>query len=146
VTSVDFYILQDTDSDARWQFACRLIEKAQGLGRRILVAVDGPEAAKQLDDQLWEFKPESFVPHRLLEDSKAPAAPVEITWGDNCGEHHDVLINLASSVPEYFSRFERLSEVVIQSPEVLKNTRDHYRFYQQRGYPIERRNISSTKN
>lgn len=142
MTSIDFYILPDSDSDARWQFVCRLIEKAHGLGRSILVAVDGREQAEQLDRHLWEFKPESFIPHRIMGDSEAPAAPVEITWNSDCGAHHDVLINLASEVPEYFSRFERLSEVVTQHPEVLKITRDHYSFYKQRGYPIQNRKIA----
>lgn len=140
MTHIDFYILPDTSAEARWQFACRLIEKAHGLGRELLVAVDSLAEARQLDELLWHFKPESFVPHRLL-DSDMPPAPVEITADTNCGQHHDVLINLSSRVPEHFSRFERLSEVVIQDPEVLKNTREHFSFYKTRGYPIQHRKI-----
>lgn len=141
MTQVDFYILQDTEHQARWQFACRLIEKAYRLERRILVAVDTQEQAELLDDLLWSCKPESFLPHRLLQATDAPEAPIEITVGENVGEHHDVLINLSSKVPEQFSRFERLSEVVIQEPEILKATREHFSFYKTRGYPIQHRNI-----
>lgn len=141
MTHIDFYILPDTSAEARWQFACRLIEKAHALGRQLLVAVDSPADARHLDELLWRFKPESFVPHRLLDSSDMPAAPVEITPDDNCGQHHDVLINLSSRVPEHFSRFERLSEVVIQDCEVLKTTREHFSFYKTRGYPIQHRKI-----
>lgn len=141
MTQVDFYILQDSEHQARWHFACRLIEKAYRLERKILVAVDTQEQAELLDDLLWSFKPESFLPHRLLEAADAPEAPIEITAGEDFGEHHDVLINLRSKVPEQFSRFERLSEVVIQEPEILKATREHFSFYKTRGYPIQHRNI-----
>ncbi len=145
MTQIDFYILQDTEHQARWHFACRLIEKAYRLDRRILVAVDSQEHAELLDDLLWSFKPESFLPHRLLEATDAPEAPIEITFGENFdenfGEHRDVLINLSSKVPEHFSRFERLSEVVIQEPEILQATREHFSFYKTRGYPIQHRKL-----
>ncbi|WP_111640668.1 DNA polymerase III subunit chi [Marinimicrobium alkaliphilum] len=142
MTHIDFYILPESSRDAREQFACRLVEKAASLGRQVLVAVDTEDQARTLDDALWCFRPESFLPHRLITDSDAPEARIEITWnGQPSGEHHDVLVNLSDEVPEYFSRFQRLSEVVVQDETVLAATRRHYGFYQQRGYPIEHRKI-----
>src|SRR5690606_2514629 len=52
MTQVDFYILPDSQAEARWQFACRLIEKAHRLGHRILVATDSSEDAQHLDQLL----------------------------------------------------------------------------------------------
>lgn len=139
MTQIDFYILPDDASAARWHFACRLIDKITRLGHRVLVTMDDPAEAQELDALLWTFKPESFIPHALLPSDQQH--PVEITTDlrsdiplDN---HHQVLINLSHSIPSYFSRFERLSEVVIQQPEILKNTREHYSFYRERGYPIQ---------
>ena len=89
---------------------------------------------------LWSFKPESFIPHQILgaEDEKNndDAVNVEITCTDNLSNHHDVLINLRREIPEHFSRFTRVCEVVIQDANVLEHTREHYKFYKQRGYPI----------
>lgn len=143
MTHIDFYILSDDASEARWHFVCRLIEKVTRLGNRVLVTLDHLEEASQLDDLLWTFKPESFIPHQILPGDKQ--AQVEITTDLQSeiplNNHHNVLINLSQSVPVYFSRFERLSEVVIQQPEILKNTREHYSFYRERGYPIQHRKI-----
>lgn len=120
--------------EARWLYTCRFIEKVERLGHSILVVVDTQEEAHELDDLLWSFKPESFIAHQIIGGDET--TKVEITYTADAGEHHDVLINLSSQIPEYFSRFARLAEIVIQEPKILENTREHYRFYKQRGYPI----------
>lgn len=138
MTQIDFHILQDTSVEARWLYVCRFIEKVERLGHSILVVVDTLEQAQGLDDLLWSFKPESFIAHQIIGGDEEPK--VEITYATNsgiaAGDHHDVLINLGSQIPEFFSRFARLAEIVIQEPKILENTREHYRFYKQRGYPI----------
>jgi len=138
MTQVDFHILQDTSVEARWLYTCRLVEKAASLGNSVLIAVDTLDEAEALDDLLWSFKPESFIPHQIIcaENEKDNEIKVEITFSDDARDHQQVLINLRSQVPEYFSLFTRLSEIVIQEQKVLENTREHYRFYKQRGYPI----------
>ena len=134
MTQVDFHILPDASVEARWLYTCRLVEKATGLGNSVLIAVDTQDEAQTLDDLLWSFKPESFIPHQIIDGENE--TNVEITFSDKTGDHQQVLINLRSQVPEYFSRFARLAEIVIQEPNILENTREHYRFYKQRGYPI----------
>jgi DNA polymerase-3 subunit chi len=134
MTQIDFHILQDASVEARWLYVCRFIEKVERLGHSILVVVDTQEEAHELDDLLWSFKPESFIAHQIIGGDEE--AKVEITYTENAGEHHDVLINLSSQIPEYFSRFARAAEIVIQEPKILENTREHYKFYKQRGYPI----------
>lgn len=134
MTHIDFHILPDASVEARWLYSCRLIEKVANLGHSILIAVDTEEEAQALDDLLWSFKPESFIPHQIIGGENESS--VEITFSEQSGDHNQVLINLSSQVPDYFSRFTRLSEIVIQEPKILENTREHYRFYKQRGYPI----------
>jgi DNA polymerase III subunit chi len=134
MTQIDFHILQETSVEARWLYVCRFIEKVERLGHSILVVVDTLEEAQELDDLLWSFKPESFIAHQIIGGDEE--AKVEITYTATAGDHHDVLINLSSQIPEYFSRFARAAEIVIQEPKILETTREHYKFYKQRGYPI----------
>ncbi len=144
MTKVDFYILQASGEDARRHFCCRLVDKALRAGHRILVTTDTQAEAEHLDDLLWTFKPESFIPHQLLDASRTATAPVLIC-GDLPAQYQpapdSLLINLRQDIPAWFSAFARVSEVVIQSPDVLKNTRQHYSFYRQGGYAIEHRKV-----
>ncbi len=136
MTRIDFYVLADSAVEKRQEFACRLTQKALHSGSKVYIAVDDDTQAKQLDQLLWQFRPESFVPHDC-EGEPSLQAPVQIGFGDDCGDHHDLLINLKSTIPEYFSRFERLIEIVSQQAEVLTHTREHFTFYRDRGYPIQ---------
>jgi DNA polymerase III subunit chi len=139
VTQIDFYILPETTSEARWLFACRLIDRVHRMGMRVLVAVDSEAEARQLDELLWTFKPESFIPHQLINSGKP--TPVEITFTQEAGDHQNLLLNLSKTTPTYFSRFERMSEVVIQEAESLAASRARFSFYKSRGYPIETRKL-----
>ncbi len=142
MTRVDFYVLSEPAEQERLAFACRLAQKAQTLGNRVYIAVNDEQTSKQLDELLWTFRPESFVPHDC-EGTPQRQSPVLIGFGEDCGSHHDFLINLKSDIPHYFSRFERLAEIVCQTEDVLSVTREHYAFYRHRGYPINSHNISS---
>ena len=138
---IDFYILPSDAPEARWHFVGRLADKAARPGHRVLIAVDNTEQAKALDEHLWAQPEDSFLPHRRLGDTDAPPAAVEITDSEQCGDHRDVLINLRTAVPSHFEQFERLAEVVIQAPEVLKTTREHFSFYKSRGYPVRHQQL-----
>lgn len=135
MTQIDFHILPDTSVEARWLYVCRLIEKVERLGHSILVAVETLDDAQTLDDLLWSFKPESFIAHQIIDGDNTTR--VEITYTNVIKEHRGVLINLRNEIPDYFSRFDRVCEIVIQEPKILETTREHYKFYKLRGYPIE---------
>ncbi|BFM15338.1 DNA polymerase III subunit chi [Maricurvus nonylphenolicus] len=136
MTRIDFYILPDAEEAARLHFACRLIDKARQHGLRVYVAVRDKDQAQEIDQLLWTFRPESFIPHAIQAEDLG-GDNVLIGWGEQCDDHHGFLINLSDQVPGYFSRFERLAEIVCQAPDVLKSTREHYGFYRDRGYPIQ---------
>ncbi len=124
---------------ARLHYACRLTEKALNHQHRVVIAVNNETEACALSEHLWCFKPESFVPHHL---QNAPAtAPVALIWDQDNESHHDVLINLQTGIPEGFSRFRRLMEIVVQEATCLTQTRSHFQFYRERGYPLKSHNI-----
>ena len=139
MTRIDFYVLGSSDPDARLELACRLVEKAAGLGRGVFVHGDDRALLETLDDRLWTFRAASFVPHRLLEPDAPPERvdgdPVQLSTGEP-GPDRRTLINLARRVPPFFARFERALEIVDQSDPVRDEGRERYRFYRHRGYPL----------
>jgi len=135
MTKVDFYILAEQSTADRLRFACRLTEKALKQEHRIYIHCSDSEQVKNLDQLLWSFKPASFIPHSTSGSSE----PSQVCLGhQQCPtDQHDVLINLSNSVPDFFSRFGRVSEIVVQDELVTASTRENYRFYRDRGYPLK---------
>lgn len=135
MTRVDFYILQDVDLGAAHRFACRLVAKAIGGGVPVHLHVDDAAAAADLDDLLWNYPEQRFLPHAVQGETAAGplAAPVVVGW-ELPAEPDGVLVNLASEVPTFFGRFDRVAEIVVD--EVRARGRDRYKFYRDRGYPL----------
>lgn len=143
MTRVDFYILEQQHAEARQRFACRLAEKAWRQGHRVYIHTDGIAQSHRLDELLWSYRVESFVPHALDDDAAADAAPVHIGHGDEPQHHDDLLINLTPDVPLFFSRFDRVIELVGQQEESRRQGRERFRFYRERGYPLANHTITS---
>jgi DNA polymerase-3 subunit chi len=143
MTNIDFYILQNKELAARSQFLCRLCKKARGQGHQIYIHCDDEQQAKQLDELLWTFEENSFLPHKAVADITG-ASPIEIGFGNISAEHHgDLLINFSSSRADFFAQFDRLAEIVVQEEKLLQASRTNYRFYKQRNYPIRNHQIAA---
>ncbi len=142
MTRIDFYILAATDSGARELFACRLVEKAYVQGHRVYIHVPDAHAAEQLDGLLWTFRAGSFLPHERIEAPDADAeTPIHIGWGDDPGSHDDVLVNLCRDVPLFFSRFQRVAEVIAGEDPEREAGRQRFRFYRDRGYDLKTHHV-----
>jgi DNA polymerase-3 subunit chi len=139
VTQVDFYILDSDSDDARLSLACKIVDKATQLDHHVFIHSTSDGEAQQLDELLWTFSQGSFIPHRVVraELDSPPPEPVLIGVNQTPGAGRwDVLINLAPEVPEFFSRYERVAEVVDANPVRREQSRERYRFYRDRGYKL----------
>jgi len=141
MTSIDFYITVEDDEHSRHRLACRLADKAYRSGRQIYIHTESPQEAKIVDDMLWTFRAGSFIPHSIEGDADTGDEPVVIGRGDEPRENNDVLINLAREVPEFFSRFERVAEIVDSASENKQCGRERYSYYRDRGYPLKSHNV-----
>ncbi|MEH6471893.1 MAG: DNA polymerase III subunit chi [Halopseudomonas sp.] len=130
----DFYVLPTNDSEARRRFLCKVLEKVHGLGHRIYIRTTDETSARQLDELLWDYRPEAFLPHSLVAEQLD--SPIEIGYGDSLPQHRDVFVNLELAVDDAALNFERIIEVVVQQPDILEATRANYRRYKERDYEI----------
>ncbi len=136
MTQVDFYILDENSGENRQHYACRLTDKAYRQGRKVYIHTSSPGETQMLDRLLWTFRDQSFVPHGIASASDPEITPVLIGEQEPPEQADDVLINLSPQVPSFFSRFERVAEIVDQNTEVKQASRQHYQFYRDRGYPL----------
>ena len=141
MTQVDFYVLDDRAMGNRFTLACRLSEKIYHQGRRIFIHTDSEEESRHMNRLLWTFRQGSFIPHGMAKECDPLTTPIIISHDKESGEEKDVLINLASGVPSFFSRFERVAEIVDKEPQVVTSGRERFRFYRDRCYPLNKHDI-----
>jgi DNA polymerase-3 subunit chi len=139
MTRVGFYVVQAAEAGQRLHVAARLADKAFRQGHRIFINATDEAQARALDELLWSFRPASFLPHALHGEEHSDN--VAIGWGQDPGQHDDLLINLQLDIPPFFSRFQRVAEVVTQDPESLAALRRSWSFYKERGYQLEKHDL-----
>lgn len=140
MTQIDFY----TQAGDRLHTACRIASKARGHGLRVTLFCPDRETAMRLDRMLWTVPATGFLPHCAADDRLAPVTPVLI---DTTGDHHlhdEMLINLHAEWPAFFSRYQRLAEIVSSDDTDRAQARQRYRFYRDRGYAIRTHDLSTT--
>ena len=143
MTQVDFYLLKDDTAQSRVRFACRLADKAYRLGHRVFIHTESADQTRQLDELLWTFQQNSFVPHAIYRGGQSNPPPVLLAHNAEPDASSHVLINLAAEVPLFFSRFERVAELINQNADVRTQGRSRYSFYKNRGYPLRTHEISA---
>jgi DNA polymerase-3 subunit chi len=130
----DFYLLSHNDSEARITFLCRIIEKAYLLGHKINVFCPSKQEAEAIDEALWTFKPQSFIPHHIQGEGPTPPPPVQISFEGRPTGHYDILMNLTPEIPAFYSQFNRIIEVILNDDPLKEIARQHYRSYRSWGY------------
>lgn len=77
---VDFYLLADQAPSAFWLLACRLLTKAYRQNHNVFVYCKEANEACQLDELLWTYDPNSFIPHCIMGSESSDYSPIHIGW------------------------------------------------------------------
>ena len=140
MTKVDFY----TGSTDKLRAACQLSHKAMQNGVRVILSSPDASTSEALDKLLWHYPATAFVPHCRVDAEEAAQMPVVLNHGGEKFPHHDLLISLHDECPAFFSRFERVIEIVNQNDEDARLGRERYVFYKDRGYDLRHFDLRKT--
>jgi len=119
---------------------CRLLRKAYRQGARVVVS-GAPPLLQRLDQALWTFEPQEFVPHVRLRPGERPAqaqgrTPIWLVEPGAAMPHHEVLVNLGPERVEGDEQFARIIEIVSREPEDLAAGRRRWKLYESQGVHI----------
>jgi DNA polymerase-3 subunit chi len=138
LTTIDFY----TQVGDPLRLAAKIVAKAWRMHGSVRVLTPDADTTDALDRLLWNEPQQAFLPHCRLGSPIADETPI---WIDERLEHAgpaEVLVNLHREPPPFFSRFERLAEVVASDDASLAAGRARYRFYKERGYELRQHDWS----
>ena len=82
MTRIDFH----TNIPDKIGYTCRLVRKARGADQKVVVYADRAQLSA-LDQALWTFSEQDFLPHVMAGDELASLTPVILTdaaWVEAC--------------------------------------------------------------
>jgi len=132
MTKVDFY----TGSTDKLRTACLLSHKAMQNSVRVALSTPDTATIDALDKLLWHYPATAFIPHCRSDAEAAEQCPVVLNSGNDKFPHYELLISLHDECVPFFSRFERVIEIVGQDAEDRRQGRERYKFYKDRGYEL----------
>ena len=139
MTRVDFHF----NAPDKLLYGCRLVRKAHRSGSRVLVWCEDAVRLKRFDELLWTFSDQDFIPHVAASDPLANETPFLLAAQAFESPHHEVIVNLGQQTPPQFSRYDRLIEIVSADPDDRQIARERWRFYKDRGYPLNTYDINA---
>ena len=142
MTRIDFYF-NVTDKQ---QVIADLVQSALKKRRQVTIFVKDEAAAGNVSSNLWQNKPEYFIPNVQSNHLNFANTPVVIGFqGDDLTRdlmQDDMLINLTTHEPIFFSRFTQLVELVSDDEQDKIAARARFKFYRDRGYEIKSTNCA----
>ncbi len=133
-TEVNFYHLTTSSLE---QALPRLLAKTLQAGQRAVVMLGSPERVDALNNHLWTFDPDSFLPHGSERDGDAARQPIWLTHRDENpnGARFLFLADRASS--EQVAAFERCFELFDgRDDAAVTESRERWKAYKAAGHAV----------
>jgi DNA polymerase-3 subunit chi len=137
MTNIDFYLIPEKNLSESYRFICRLIDKAYQQKRKVYVHTNSLDESKIIDDLLWTFRDDAFVPHNIFSNNLISIAPIQIGHEIIPDNFNDILLNLTKIFPQDFTQFQRVLEIVPNNEDDKKISRQKYRLYQEKNCEIK---------
>lgn len=139
---VVFYILNSAEISAREHFMSKLLKKIVSEQRTADVVFETQADAQRYDLSLWQFQPQSFIPHSLANSENAPIQLYHEAPTKPC---NDILLNHQTQFPEAFTGYQRTIEILDQTPHLIEMGRQRFKHYRQLGIEPQVHKIGFSK-
>lgn len=146
MSQVVFYIFDTEEKpsslaiSAHFAHACRIAAFFYSQNKKVFIYTDSQEDAFAVDEYLWQFDGDSFVPHNLLGEGPKFGTPVEISW--QAPVHpRPILINLSQKTPDFAINFQQIIDFVpFLEPEKIA-ARIRYSTYKKMGLTLSTQTV-----
>jgi DNA polymerase-3 subunit chi len=149
-TQVMFYLLNDNvsedseiDTCSALYHACLQASYFYRQNQRVYIYANDKQHAEQIDEMLWAFDSDSFVPHNLVGEGPKQGAIVEIGYQAPQGRR-PVLINLTSTVPNFANQFNYIVDFVPSDETLKQQARERFKTCRQWGFHVDNQAATST--
>ena len=115
---------------------CELAKKAYEAQLPTLVLARSREQAEAIDDALWAFEDDAFVPHQVAGDDDDGDVAVLIVPPEIAADDRALVINLRDECAA--GRYETVKEVVPAEPAHREGSRRRWKEYAQRGFELRK--------
>ncbi len=118
--------------------ACEIAERAYLQGDKLQVIAADTHQADRLDELLWTFRPDSFIPHGLAKGEKDEIAPpVVITSEEEKLPGYETLLMMEYCQARTLLKFaQAIHLIVVDNQKRLDASRDYWTKLKEAGFSL----------
>jgi DNA polymerase-3 subunit chi len=137
----DFYLVtKPRYLDDPLRLVCELVKRCHGTGKPTLVLVRDAAQAEALDEALWAFEDDAYLPHQIAGiDEDDEITPILLVTPEVDAGARPLVINLRDAA--YRGVCERVLEVVPADPAARDPLRARWRDYSARGFEMHKHDM-----
>lgn len=136
----DFYLIDKPRfRDDPLLLVCELAKRAFESGQSTLILARSADQADALDEKLWEFDENAFIPHQLAGDDDDTITPVLIVAPGAETPDRPLVINLRDECAP--GLFERVLEVVPADEAQRLGSRERWKTYKAAGFEVNKHDM-----
>ena len=122
----------------RWDLAlCAQVERAYEAGERVYVWASSEAQARHLDELLWEFREDAFVPHGLWQGEPGFDDPVAVGWRPVNPNGATCLVLARDASPEDVRGYARVIDFApVDLPDQVEPARRRFRAFREAGFRV----------
>ena len=140
MTRADFYLIDKPRfRDDPLLLVCELAKRAFDSGQPTLILARSFDQAEQIDEKLWEFSDDAFIPHQIAGDDDDAITAVVIAPPGVRTADRALVVNLRDECAP--GTFERVLEVVAADPAEREGSRARWAEYRQRGFEVNKHDM-----
>lgn len=136
--------LDATDTSSAFYHACLQASHFYRQNQRVFIYTQDQTQAEQIDELLWAFESDSFVPHNLVGEGPKQGAPVEISYQSPSGRR-PVLINLTETMPTFANQFQFVVDFVPSNEALKQLARERFKTCRQWGFQVDNQPVVAIK-
>jgi len=133
---VEYYVFEKSNQQQAYLGLCQLIEKWYQEQLKIAILCSSTQDMQLLDQLLWTFNDQSFIPHAALAEQE-PIAPVCLCLDSTTLPEVDVIINLSNIALTSSKPARILVEIVFAEQSMQQLARERYKQYRELGYQLK---------
>lgn len=136
----DFYLISKPRFlEKPLQLVCELVRKAYDTHQPALILARDQAQAEALDDLLWAFDPDAYIPPNRRQRRRRRHHPVLIATPDSDTPSRPLVINLRDA--PWDGPCERVLEVVPADPAAREPLRERWKHYKTRGLHMNKHDM-----
>jgi len=136
----DFYLIaKPRFLDDPLLLVCELAKRAFESGQPALILARSADQADALDEKLWEFDEQAFIPHQIAGDDDDAITPVLIVAPGTETPDRTLVINLRDECAP--GLFERVLEVIPADEAQRLGSRERWKTYKAAGFEVNKHDM-----